>query len=279
MFTEINWEELINKRRSTRSFVEAPIESEKKAALQKFVDEMKVPFDHSIKVRYFKARPGKKLYTMMNAPLDNLAIIGETDFVSISKAGFVGELAVLYATHMGLSTCWFGHYNLSELEENMPHLGLYKNDSNPKWGYGKSPVEGRRTICITPIAHYKEKGVRLVDRLQKVTMSFKRKPLGELINQTVESLPKDLFFALDLARKAPSGGNSQSWQFDISKDFKTITLAMPVGYKHIKWEHPNVDIGICASHFWLGLNLRNIESTVTVKEDQGRAVWAFTVKD
>jgi len=25
------------------------------------------------------------------------------------------------------------------------------------------------------------------------------------------------------------------------------------------WEHPDVDIGICACHFWLGLLLKNVD--------------------
>jgi hypothetical protein len=43
------------------------------------------------------------------------------------------------------------------------------------------------------------------------------------------------------------------WRFAFEDSFQTITIAMPPGYKHFKWEHPNVDIGICACHVWLGL--------------------------
>ena len=50
---------------------------------------------------------------------------------------------------------------------------------------------------------------------------------------------------------------------------------MPVGYKHFKWEHPNVDIGICACHVWLGLIDKGYNPAVTVNEDSGRAVWKF----
>lgn len=56
-----------------------------------------------------------------------------------------------------------------------------------------------------------------------------------------------------------------------------IAIAMPVGYKHIKWEHPDVDIGICASHFWLGLTMKNVSSRVSLNQEQGRAVWRFLI--
>lgn len=275
----INWELLINSRRSARSFYDISIESEQIDKLRSLIDQMEVPFNHSVEIRFFKAEHNKKLYTMFNSPKDNMAFISETDYVSISKAGFVGEIAVLYATHLGLATCWFGHYTLMELEKQMPHLEEHIHDDNPKWGYGKNPVDGERAICITPIAYYKEKGMRVIDRMQMATMSFKRKPIGELINKDASTLPEHLTFALDMARKAPSGGNSQSWRFKISEDNKVIELAMPVGYKHIKWEHPNVDIGICACHFWVGLNIKNVKCNVNIKEDQDRAVWIFNLLD
>jgi hypothetical protein len=50
---------------------------------------------------------------------------------------------------------------------------------------------------------------------------------------------------------------------------------MPVGYKHFKWEHPNVDIGICASHIWLGLVDRGFAPSVEVHEDRDRAVFSI----
>jgi hypothetical protein len=67
------------------------------------------------------------------------------------------------------------------------------------------------------------------------------------------------------------------WRFAFENNLKTITIAMPVGYKHFKWEHPNVDIGICASHVWLGLIDKGYNPTVSVKEDSDRAVWRISI--
>lgn len=275
MINKINYEKSINVRRSARSFFPDSVEEEKKRELMEYIETLTLPFEHSVEVRLFEADQTKKLYTIMESPRDNLAFISDTDFVSISKAGFVGELAILKATDLGLSTCWYGHYHLKELERVMPHLGRYINDKNPWFSYGKGPVEGRRVISITPFAYYKKKGARLMDRYLEATVSFKRKDLSLLINKSVDSLPEELLFALDLARKAPSAGNGQFWRFNISEDNRSIEIAMPVGYKHPKWEHPNVDIGICASHFWVGLELKGIKSEIEVFEDQDRAVWRF----
>ena len=92
-----------------------------------------------------------------------------------------------------------------------------------------------------------------------------------------ENLPQEFSYAFDLARKAPSAANSQHWRLSVSHDLKTIFTTMDVGYKHVKWEHPNVDLGICACHLWLGLRIKDIACRVSLKEEQGRVVWKFEI--
>lgn len=277
MIRDIDWEAAINVRRSTRSFEMRPVEKELITKLQILTDNIQVPFEHNVEIRFFKANPDNKLYTVFTSPPDGAAFLADTDVCSISKAGFVGEILILYATSLGLATCWYGHYTLAELERIMPHLGPYASLPHPRWGYGKGEVEGRRAICINPLGYWRNEGVRLGDRFQESFFSFKRKPVSTFLEEGIkeDSLPPELLFALDLARKAPSAANSQFWRFNVSPDFKTITIAMPVGYKHFKWEHPNVDIGICACHFWLGLKLKNMECRITLSKEQERAVWRF----
>lgn len=279
MLKNIDWENTINSRRSIRSFEMRPVEEEKMHMLQSFIGGMKMPFRHNVTIRMFKANPNKKLYTVFSSPPDNVAFITTTDNCSIATAGFIGEILILYAISLGLATCWYGHYSLTELERVMPHLGAYAELENAKWGYGKGEVEGERAICITPLGYWKQEGVRLIDRMQTSFFSHKRKHISELMENKIkkENLPAEILYALDLARKAPSAANRQHWRFTVSSDFKTISIAMPVGYKHIKWEHPNVDIGICASHFWLGLKIKNLDCKVSLREEQGRVVWIFEI--
>lgn len=271
----INLKDVIDSRRSCRSFQVEPIEDDKIEKLKSFIEKLAVPFDHQVQVDLFQAQPTKKLYTIFNAPKINLAISSLTDYVSISKAGFVGQMVILYATSLGISTCWYGHYHLNTMEDLMPHLGNHKNDKNPRWSYGKEPVEGRRVICISPLAYWKNTGLRLVDRLQEKTISFKRKPIKDLLVDTdILDLNADILYALDYARKAPSAGNGQFWRFKVQSN-TNIQVAMPIGYKHLKWEHPNVDIGITVCHLYLGLVEKGYKVDIHVYEDQGRGVWSL----
>ncbi|MBN1192071.1 MAG: hypothetical protein JXA36_00035 [Coriobacteriia bacterium] len=276
----VDWERAINERRSVRSYEPRAVEPDTMSRLQQFASELHVPFDHDVAIRFFKADPSKRLYgTPLTPPSDHAAFMAHTDIVSISKAGFVGELLILYATSLGLATCWYGHFSLDELERVMPHLDASSDGERPKWGYGRGEPPGVHAICITPLAYWRKEGLRAFDRITGAMMSYRRKPLAELLQDGIheDDLSPDIRCALDLARKAPSAANSQFWRFGVSDDQRTIEVAMPEGYRHFKWEHPNVDIGICASHVWLGLQSRGINPGVHVARDNGRAIWTFSV--
>ncbi|HNR45084.1 MAG: nitroreductase family protein [Dehalococcoidales bacterium] len=280
MIENVNWESAINARRSIRSYEVLEVDKEAMSHLKNFIANMNVPFKHDVSISFFNADSSKRLYTGFVSPPDGMAFIADTDIPSISISGFVGEMAILYATSLGLATCWYGHYSLDELERILPHLKVINTLSKSKWGYGKGVVQGKRAICITPLGYWKKEGLRLADRVTESFMSYKRKPVGAFLENglTEDSLPQDILYAFDLARKAPSGANSQHWRFKVSSDFKTISISMPIGYRHIKWEHPDVDIGICACHFWLGLMIKNIESKVSIIEEEGRAIWQFDLR-
>jgi len=271
----------IDIRRSARSYQMIPVDPDVMDAIKDFATAIPVPFDHNVEIRFFLADQTKVLYPLMKSPPDNIAFLADTDVVSISKAGFVGEMLILYAQSMGLCTCWYGHYKLAELERLMPHLTSpdQLREANMGFGYSKDEPEGIRAICITPLGYYENSGLRLMDRITEKTISYKRKEINELLeNQDDFShLTDDVLYALDLGRKAPSAANSQMWRFGFEDDFRTITVSMPQGYQHFKWEHPNVDIGVCACHVWLGLIDKGYDPNVTVNEDSGRAVWRLSL--
>lgn len=275
-----NINDTINRRRSVRSFKPVPIKRETLDLLSEFINNIKPPFNYKTEIRLFKSGPGKKLYPTMRSPIDNVAFLSETDIISVAKTGFIGELVILMAESLGISTCWYGHYRLEELEKRMPHLQNHEQlkEANEGYGYSKGITQGIRAICISPLGYYQEKGLRMMDRITRSVFSFKRKEIKELLEtpNDIENVTEDVHYALDLARKAPSAANSQMWRFSFENDYRSILVAMPSGYGHFKWEHPNVDIGICACHLWLGLIDRNYNPDVEVIEDNGRAIFKIS---
>ena len=271
----------IDARRSARSYQMKSVDRVVMETIKDFAKAIQVPINHNVEIRFFHADPTKLLYPLMQSPPDNIAFLAETDIISISKVGFVGEMLILYAQSKGLCTCWYGHYRLAELERLMHHLQSpdQLREANMGFGYSKCETEGLRAICITPIGYYENSGLRLMDRITKQTISYKRKEINELLENgnDFNHLTEDVLYALDLGRKAPSAANSQMWRFGFEDDFRTVIVAMPQGYQHFKWEHPNVDIGICACHVWLGLIDRGYDPKVVVDEDSGRAIWKFSI--
>jgi nitroreductase len=271
------WEDAINARRSVRSYERRAVEPETMDKLKEFIKNLKVPFEHAVETRFFKTGERQIANNLRRPPEDCIAFIANTDLPSVAAVGFIGELASLYATGLGLSTCWFGHYMTKEVHRLLPSVPY---DKTRLCGCGMASPGERKVVCILPIGYFQDKGLRLLDRLTARAMSHKRKPIGEKLRGEIaeDALNPSLRFAFDLARKAPSAANTQHWEFAASKDQERVVIQKPLGFKHIKWEFPDVCVGACAAHFWLGLNMQGLANNVSLKESDGRVAWTFLRK-
>jgi nitroreductase len=269
------WMNAINTRHSVRSYERRAIENDTMEKLRAYIKNMELPFTTSAELKFFKSREGAQFANnLRNPPEDCIAFIAETDLLSVAEVGFVGELFMLYATGLGLSVCWFGHYISAEINRLLPN---FADTSSPAHGYGDRENIGRRVICVSPVGYWETKGLRLLDRLTSKMMSFNRKPIGEKLTSgtTEANLSKEILTALDFARKAPSAANTQHWEFTVDKEQKKIIIAKPVGFKHFRWEHPDVCVGACAAHFWIGLQTQEIPFTMTHEISEDRVLWKF----
>lgn len=266
-------------RHSFRMFTDEPISPEVLKEIQQFIATMQTPFENATRCEIFKAKCGKKLYNNGVNPPDNMAVFAQTDLISVSKAGFTGELVMLYAVSMGLTTCWFGHYKLNELGNYFDGIATRERirESTLGYGYGKCVDVGERVICCMPMGKKVENSHRLVDFVAGKNGAG-RKSLEQLLepNVQLESIPETICHVLDTARWAPSAANSQMWRFGYEDN--QITVAKPVGYKHFKWEHPDADTGMCAAHVWLGLCYEGLDPDVKVELKEDRAFWTFSWK-
>lgn len=270
-----------HQRHSVRNFLPDALPDEFLTELDHFIGNLEVPFTHNTAIKRFQADTGKKLYNNgINAP-DNLAVLAQTDLVSVSKAGFCGQLVMLKLTAMGVDTCWFGHYKLQELAKYIgAELATAERIKETTWGmgygYGNVLDVGERAICCIACGYANPNAKRLVDKVASKN-GMGRKPLTELMEAGADLslLPEKAIRALQEARLAPSAANSQMWRFGIRENGRTITVAKPIGYRHFKWEHPDTDIGICAAHLWLGLLQEGLSPEVEVRQDNDRAMWLF----
>lgn len=267
-------------RHSVRTYAPQALPKDTLDNIEQFIANLNLPFAPSATFRPFEAPPGKKLYNNGVNPVNNYAVMAQTDLLSISKAGFAAQLVMLYAVSLGLGTCWFGHYKLAELGQYFPELATPERikESNMGYGYGKAVDVGERAIVCMPFGHRDESRKRFVDFVAGKN-GAKRKDLSLLMEDPsrIDSMPPYVRASLELARLAPSAANSQFWRFGLSEECDVISVAKPIGYKHFKWEHPDVDIGMCAAHLWLGLLESGIEAEVSARIDADRALWSFTI--
>ena len=264
-------------RHSFRNFHPAPLPEDVLTDLKAFGIAMSLPFEGAERFCFFTAECGKKLYNNGINPPTNLAIFSQTDLVSLSKAGFAGELMILRGVSAGLTTCWFGHYRLAELGRYLEGIASPERlkESTLGYGYGRGVDVGERVVACIPLGYPQTERKRLIDRLAERVGSG-RKPLEALLEKGTkpEDIPDNIREVFRLGSLAPSAANSQMWRFGFREG--RITVAKPVGYRHLKWEHPDIDVGCCAAHIWLGLREKGITSQVDVVRKEDRAFWEFT---
>jgi hypothetical protein len=169
---------------------------------------------------------------------------------------------------------------LIELGQYVPNIATPERikESTMGFGYGNHVDVGERVIFCMPFGTVDANSKRIIDMIMR-KIGGGRKPLSALLErpEVENDIPDDIKKIFDLARLSPSAGNSQMWKFGYDKSSKTISAAKPVGYKHFKWEHSDVDVGICASHIWLGLCAKGYSPTVNVSQREDRAFWEFVL--
>ena len=102
--------EAVQKRISCRSFEERFIEAEKLQKLKEYVEELNA--ESGLHFQLFSSTETGKPAIKMNGAMFSgrvytfAALVGGTDPGSSEKVGYYGQRLVLYATQLGLGTCW-----------------------------------------------------------------------------------------------------------------------------------------------------------------------------
>ena len=102
--------EAVQKRISCRSFEERFIEEETLQKLEACVEELNA--ESGLHFQLFSSKDAGKPAIKMNGAMFSgrvytfAALVGGTDSESSEKVGYYGQKLVLYATQLGLGTCW-----------------------------------------------------------------------------------------------------------------------------------------------------------------------------
>ena len=245
---------IMKTRHSVRSYRQDPIEAEKLAALEAYLTKNQVgPLGSRVRFALidasgYPAAELKKFGTYGFIKDSRVYIAGAVNpgGSSMEDYGYCMERNILFATELGLGTCWLGgSLNRGTFAEQL-----------------KTTAE-EVIPAVTPVGY--EAGRRtLVDRMIRVSAGAanRRKP-EEIFYAKTAGAPLDLLAigsyatVLDAVRGAPSASNKQPWRIiKGEKNLYHIYLKEDVGYnnafKEIKIQ--NLDIGIAMCHFELAAN-------------------------
>lgn len=239
--------DIVRKRKSIRTYNKEEISSEIVGKLNDYINEIRGPFKENIT---FKILDSKE--HINGARLGTYGVIkGATKFIvakvkvgqhSLEELGYEMESLVLYATSMGLGTCWLG--------------GTFKKGQFAK---AMEVGEGEVLPIVLPIGYAKEKKSFIDKTMRYISKCDKRKQWNEIFYFRDFSCPltqhstldgfKDMF---ENVRLAPSAVNKQPWRMVKSgNEFYFYINEDKDEKKEEACDIKRIDIGIAMCHFEL----------------------------
>ena len=212
----MNLSEMINKRKSVRSFGDDPVSDEILDQLEKFIAGAK-PLYSEIKVDIRVVGKENVRFYFPWKSRQLLAVFSENKQGYLENVGFILQQVDLYLQSLGIGTCWLGLGKLRSLED-MP--------------------EGMDFVILMAFGHTKP------DFLRTSVAQFKRKSMEEISDICDQRL--------EPARLAPSSTNSQPWYFVHDGDMIHAYRDKAGERRHKMLGHMNrIDMGIALSHLYV----------------------------
>ena len=214
-------------RISRRAYIPEFICDEKKAALQKVIDNLCERSGLNIKLM----ENGEdcfsliKSYGMFSGVKSYFSLSGKADDPLLhEKVGYFGEELVLEATRLGLGTCWVaGSYD--------------KNSTAVKL------AEGEILSCVISVGEIR-KNENLKEKVLSGIIKTKRKTPAQM-SKNYDSAPDWFKKGMECVANAPSARNTQLIVFEYTPDG---VITENTG----SWTSNKVDHGIAQYHFELG---------------------------
>lgn len=260
MFSDFPVSETIQKRSSVRTFDAIPLREQDLEKLTKYAETLPAPFGIPVTVHLLETGDvsAKKLgtYGVIKGTKTFLGVTVPKGALSLETVGYAFEQLVLYATHLGIGTCW-----LAATFDRKAFTGAM-NVSDDEW----MPV-------ISPIGCPAKKRAISESLMRAGMKSNQRKDWKELFFSGDFQTPLKRSEAgvyeqpLEMLRLAPSATNAQPWRV-LRQDGAFHFYAKTAEGKG-EIDPPiiqRVDVGICASHFCLTARELGLSGALTVTD-------------
>lgn len=238
---EKTFEEAIRERRSCRAYENRAIETLKLEKLKNYLEERN---QSAQGVRFLlleleNANGKIGLYGMISGAKNFIVGIVDQNHAQIEDMGLEFEKIVLFATSLGLGTCWLGGINRGLLDQMV----------------GLAPSE--LVAVASPVGYAKTIGFK-EGLVRRVVSADKRKPWDELFFDGKPGVPltreaaSEYALPLEMVRLAPSASNRQPWRVVADEKGFHFCLLRNKGYGSVlPFDIQRNDIGIAMCHFEL----------------------------
>lgn len=239
----MNLGEIIKLRKSSRTYTDRQLDPGVKEALKRaFSISGNGLFGEKLLFEFIERTPGtreKMRFDYGYITNHHSYILGKTKNTADARMsyGYLLEKIVLQATGLGLSTCWMGYFD-------------------PEY-FSEIELAGDETIPSIVITGYAEEKRPVKERMIRMAVRASyRKPWNELFfsgnmhKPLTEKEAGPYAEALEMARLAPSSGNTQPWRVlrqEGSSIFHFYKKVIKASYEE-RGLH-DVDLGIFMAHF------------------------------
>ena len=272
MNLEFAVEQTVRARRSVRTFEHKALSTADKEKVLAYMQALSNPFNKDVIIRITEsstAAGGERLgtYGMINGAKCYIGAIVTDEALALEALGYSFEKLVLYATSLGLGTCWLGGtFNRSKFAQIM---GVKENQMLP---------------IVSPIG-YPANQKRFMETIVRATAhSDRRKDWSELFFENdfatplAQSQAGDYGFALEMLRLAPSASNQQPWRVvKKANAFHFYEAKAKRNESMLGFDIQRVDLGIAACHFHLAAQERDLQGKIEYLQETGIQVPENTV--
>lgn len=244
MKIDFSVEETVKNRNSVRTYEERPLSLQTKQNIREYMDTLSNPFSVTVAFRLLEVKTvesSRKLgtYGMIKGASEFIGATVMDEELALEALGYEFEKLILYATSLGLGTCWLG--------------GTFKRSV---FANAMEVKDNELFPAISPIGYSSAK-MRLSDVLvRKTAKSDHRYEWNKIFYNRDFSDPLTLTdageyaFPLEMLRLAPSASNKQPWQIVQTEDAYHFYKINTPGYGNLGGlDIQRVDIGIGACHF------------------------------
>lgn len=239
-------EQTVKKRYSVRTYENRPLTVEVKKNINTYLAALSNPFSVDVSFCLLESKTATNAaklgtYGVIKGATDYIgATVVNSDF-ALEALGYGFEKLILYATSLGLGTCWLGgSFKRSEFAAAM----CVKKDE-------LFPV-------ISPVGYPAPKKRLAESLVRKIGKMDQRKAWSDLFFKNDFTTPLVAAdagvyaFPLEMLRLAPSASNKQPWRVvQVNNTFHFYEAKTPGYGGRAAYDIQKVDIGISACHFHL----------------------------